>query len=92
MIGWFRRGLDAARRFGRDEGAVAAVEFALVAPVFLFLVFAILETSILYIIATVMEGEVALAARQIRTGELQQDADPEDGLPHVALHEPAERP
>lgn len=65
------------RRFRKHESGVAAVEFVLVAPLFLFLVFAIFETSILYIIATVMEGETALAARAIRTGQLQQEADPE---------------
>lgn len=77
MIRWLRRVRRGARRFGRDESAVAAIEFAMVAPVFLFLVFAILETSILYVIATVLEGEVSFAARQIRTGQLQQQADPE---------------
>lgn len=69
-----RRALD---RFRRHESGAVAVEFVLVAPIFLFLIFAILETSILYTIATVMEGEVSLAARTIRTGELHQQADPE---------------
>jgi Flp pilus assembly protein TadG len=64
-------------RFGRHKRGAIAVEFVLVVPIFLFLVFAILETSILYVIATVMEGEVSLAARTIRTGQLQQEADPE---------------
>jgi Flp pilus assembly pilin Flp len=68
------RALD---RFRRHESGAVAVEFVLVVPLFLFLVFAILETSILYTIATVMEGEVAIAARTIRTGQLQQEADPE---------------
>lgn len=64
-------------RFRRHESGVVAIEFVLVAPVFFFLIFAILETSILYVVATVMEGEVALAARTIRTGQNQQEADPE---------------
>ncbi len=52
------------------------MEFVLVAPIFLFLIFALFETAILYTIATVMEGEVAQASRSIRTGQLQQEADP----------------
>jgi Flp pilus assembly pilin Flp len=65
------------RRFRDHESGAVAIEFVLVAPLFLFLVFAIFETAILYTIATVMEGEVALASRAIRTGQLQQEADPE---------------
>ena len=65
------------RRFRKHESGAIAVEFVLVAPIFFFLIFAILETSILYTIAIVMEGEVALAARTIRTGQLQEEADPE---------------
>lgn len=70
-------------RFRDHEHGVAAIEFALVAPIFLFLIFAILETSILYVVATVMEGEVALAARTIRTGQLQQEADPETAFTQI---------
>ena len=64
-----------ARKLRRREEGVTAVEFALVAPVFLFLVFAILETSLMYVVATVMQGEVALATREIRTGQLQAGED-----------------
>jgi Flp pilus assembly protein TadG len=67
--------LAAVRRLRRRDEGVTAVEFALVAPVFLFLIFAILETSLMYVVATVMQGEVALATRVIRTGQLQQEAD-----------------
>jgi Flp pilus assembly protein TadG len=48
----------ALHRFRKHERGAIAVEFVLVAPIFFFLIFAILETSILYTIATVMEGEV----------------------------------
>lgn len=64
------------RRLGTDCSGVVAIEFILVAPVLLLLIFAILETAFLYLTATVMEGEVATAARAIRTGNVQQDADP----------------
>jgi hypothetical protein len=65
-----------AWRLGADRSGVAALEFILVAPVLCFLLFAILETAFLYLTATVMEGEVATAARAIRTGNVQQDGDP----------------
>jgi Flp pilus assembly protein TadG len=75
MPGLFRTSADIARRIRRREDGVTAVEFALVAPVFMFLVFAILETSLMYVVATVMQGEVALTTRIIRTGQLQQEDD-----------------
>jgi Flp pilus assembly protein TadG len=36
------------RRFGRNRKGSAAVEFALVAPVFIGLLFAIVETAIMF--------------------------------------------
>jgi len=72
FIGTTARVLRSIRR--RDDGATA-VEIALVAPVFLFLLFAILETSLMFVVATVMQGEVAIATRIIRTGQLQNDDD-----------------
>jgi Flp pilus assembly protein TadG len=71
----FRAFAKVARRIRRRDDGVTAVEFAMVAPVFLFLVFAILETSLMYVVATVMQGEVALTKRIIRTGQLQQEDD-----------------
>ena len=75
MPGMLNAFANLARRIRRREDGVTAVEFAMVAPVFLFLVFAILETSLMYVVATVMQGEVALATRSIRTGQLQQEDD-----------------
>ena len=63
------------RRIRRRDDGVTAVEFAMVAPVFLFLIFAILETSLMFVVATVMQGEVAIASRVIRTGQLQEGDD-----------------
>jgi Flp pilus assembly protein TadG len=64
------------RRFARATGGVTAVEFALVGPVFLMILFSTIEFSIMYYVATSMEGEVQIAARQIRTGSIQGAADP----------------
>lgn len=63
-------------RFLRAQRGVTAIEFALVAPVFLMLLFGTLESSMAYFVATTMEGEVQRAARQIRTGAVQAADDP----------------
>jgi Flp pilus assembly protein TadG len=72
-----------ARKLGADRSGVVALEFVLVAPVFFLLLFGILETAFLYLTATVMEGEVAAAARAVRTGNVQQDDDPAEYFQEV---------
>ncbi len=72
---------DLARRWrtatdGRWRSGVTAIEAALVMPAFLLLSFGIIEVSLLYLAASTLEGQVGLAARQIRTGNIQNAADP----------------
>jgi Flp pilus assembly protein TadG len=59
------------RRFGRSRRASAAVEFALVAPVFFALLFAIIETAILFFASQVLESVTQYSARYIMTGQAQ---------------------
>jgi Flp pilus assembly protein TadG len=59
------------RRFRRSRGGSAAVEFALVAPVFFALLFAIIETAIVFFASQVLETVTQDAARQILTGQAQ---------------------
>lgn len=59
------------RPFRRAEGGSVAVEFALLAIPFFTLIFAILETAIVYFASASLEGSLNDAARRIRTGELQ---------------------
>jgi Flp pilus assembly protein TadG len=65
-----------ARRFsGRLLAAcegVAAVEFAIVSIPFLVILFSILELGALFMGSTAIEAATVTAARQIRTGQLQQ--------------------
>src|ERR1700710_70026 len=63
---------NALRRFRRNRGGSAAVEFALVAPVFFALLFAILERGILFFASQVLESVAQNAARQILTGQVQK--------------------
>jgi Flp pilus assembly protein TadG len=60
----------AARLLGRHDGA-AAVEFGLVAAPFFALLFAIMETAIVFFAGQALETAVADSARLILTGQAQ---------------------
>ncbi len=62
------------RRFRRSRGGSAAVEFALVAPVFFALLFAIIETAIVFFASQVLETITQNSARMILTGQAQTAA------------------
>jgi Flp pilus assembly protein TadG len=62
------------RRFRRNRRGSAAVEFALVAPVFFALLFAIIETAIMFFASQVLETITQNSARQILTGQAQTAA------------------
>jgi Flp pilus assembly protein TadG len=62
------------RRFRRNRHGSAAVEFALVAPVFFALLFAIIETGIMFFASQVLETVTQNSARQIMTGFVQSQA------------------
>src|SRR6201991_1183272 len=61
----------ALRRFRRNRRGSSAVEFALVAPIFLALLFAILETAIMFFAGQVLETVTQDSARMILTGQAQ---------------------
>lgn len=58
-------------RFKRARGGAAAVEFALIALPFFYLLYAILDISLIFFASTTLENGLVGAARQIRTGEAQ---------------------
>jgi Flp pilus assembly protein TadG len=58
-------------RFRRNERGSAAVEFAIIAPLFFFLMFVIAETALVFIAEQVMDNAVFETARLIRTGQVQ---------------------
>jgi Flp pilus assembly protein TadG len=62
------------RRFGRNRGGSAAVEFALVAPLFFALLFAIIETAIIFFAGQILETVTQNSARMILTGQAQNAA------------------
>jgi len=60
-----------ARRFAQREEGSAAVEFALVVVPFLALMFAIIQTALVFFAQQTLESVAANAARQILTGQAQ---------------------
>lgn len=60
------------RRFARDRDGATAVEFAMVALPFFAILFAILETALVFFAGQLLETGVADAARLIRTGQAQE--------------------
>ena len=58
-------------RFRRNRSASAAVEFALVAPVFFAMLFAIIETAIMFFANQLLESVTQSSARMILTGQAQ---------------------
>ncbi len=61
----------AARRFVRRQDGAAAVEFALVALPFLALIFAIMETALVFFASQTLEAAATESARLIMTGQAQ---------------------
>jgi Flp pilus assembly protein TadG len=62
----------AIRRLIRRQDGAAAVEFGIVAAPFLALVFAIIETALVFFAGQALETAVADSARLIMTGQAQQ--------------------
>lgn len=65
----FRRSPLFRRWKTRSRSGVAAIEFALVAPILFVLIMAVLETGLIYFAQFVMKDAVAKATRLIRTNQ-----------------------
>jgi Flp pilus assembly protein TadG len=66
----FRQGRYGAR-FARDERGASALEFALVAAPFIFLLLAIMQVGYVFFANFALDGAVSDGARLIRTGQAQ---------------------
>jgi len=60
-------------RFRRNQSGATVVEFALVALPFFALMFAIIETALLFFADQALDTAVSSAARLIRTGQAQEE-------------------
>ena len=63
-----------AHRFARQQDGAAAVEFALVAVPFLALLFALIETALVFFASQALEAATADSARLVMTGQAQTTA------------------
>ncbi|OYU78196.1 MAG: hypothetical protein CFE32_02605 [Alphaproteobacteria bacterium PA3] len=64
------------RRTKQGRRGAAAVEFAMVATPFVFMLFGIFETMMIFFVQTTLEAAIAEEARKIRTGQAQSLAAP----------------
>jgi len=62
------------RRFARGEDGAAALEFGMVAAPFLALMYAIMETALVFFAGQTLETAVADSARLIMTGQAQSQS------------------
>lgn len=62
----------AGRRYAADKRGAAAIEFAIVAPVFLAFMFSIFEVGWFYFVNSMVDAAATNAARILRTGQAQQ--------------------
>lgn len=69
-----------AGRLRRDASGAAAVEFALVALPFLFVLMAMIETALATTAGVVLNNAVNSAAREVMTGRMQQSDMDADGF------------
>jgi Flp pilus assembly protein TadG len=66
--------IETVRRFACGEDGAAAVEFGIVAAPFLALMFAIMETALVFFAGQTLETAVADSARLIMTGQAQSQS------------------
>lgn len=63
------------RGFGRNRSGSAAVEFAMIAPIFFALIFAIIETGMMFFASQTLEVAVQDGARTIYTSQVMTAVD-----------------
>ncbi len=72
--------LTILRRFWRAHEGVSAVEFAMLAPVFLLLLFGIIEFSLIMLVTNIMENATSITSRMGRTGYAAAGTSREDTI------------
>lgn len=72
--------LRTIRKFIKSQSGVAAVEFALAASPFIFMLIGVIEMSLMFASQSLLEASTGTAARLIRTGQIQQSGGDQEGL------------
>lgn len=70
MLSFFKRFIDA-------EDGITAVEFSLVGMPFVLLILGVVEIGLAFAASSLLEGGTNTAARMVRTGQVQNSADPQ---------------
>jgi Flp pilus assembly protein TadG len=70
------RRVNSGRYRGCGEDGATAVEFALIAPIFMFVVMAVVEYSIFFFKVSHLKHVLYETSRTLQTGEIQKSADP----------------
>lgn len=78
------------KRWRKEEDGVVAVEFALIAIPFTFLLIGIIELSFIFAGSSILEGATQSASRIIRTGQLQQSEGNQEDMFRTALCDSAD--
>jgi Flp pilus assembly protein TadG len=65
-----------ARLFKTANGGAAAIEFALVAIPFFFLLIVLFELALIFLLSTTLQSAIVTASRSIRTGAIQSSSTP----------------
>ncbi|PYF01733.1 Flp pilus assembly protein TadG [Rhodopseudomonas faecalis] len=74
-------------RFRRSDNASAAVEFALIAPMFFGLLFAILETAMVFFAGQALETATQDASRAFLTDQVQSQGTPREDFKQMICNE-----
>ncbi len=69
-LNWAER--IARREFAKDSRGSTAVEFSIIAPIFLMMMFSIFEVGWFFFANSVVDATVGDAARRIKTGQVQK--------------------
>lgn len=69
--GGIRRKPGLFRRFRKSTRGAVALEFAIVSIPFFALLFAIIETALMFFVSQILDSALTKTARQIRTGQAQ---------------------
>lgn len=82
-----KRERRALRSMLRNRSGAAALEFAIVAPVFLALIFSTFEVAWFYFVNSGLDAAATSAARDIRTGQAYMDGYTSQGTRDLFLQE-----
>ncbi|MEM8771092.1 MAG: TadE/TadG family type IV pilus assembly protein [Pseudomonadota bacterium] len=80
-------GLGRVKRFRSNKDGSTAIEFALIAPVFMMIMFSLFEVGWFYYTNSVVDASISDAGRLIKTGQVQRSGLSEAGKEALIFNE-----